>query len=240
MPSKNSSSPLSTSAASSSFRSYHQQSRAASPKRTSRSPSAEEPPAKIPRGDNFSSGSSYMSQQERYHPRSNRGGAGSSLLARAHKNNVSSGGRGGRKKQREPRFPIVPGPLHDEQYIISTYRTKPLKKAHESNPKSPLSNYITSTGEQMNFQTSQVIVDGNDQAVWRYASHVVAAGQFLISANRSTVTVKHENGDLTGVGDSANRKAAENLAALSALYQLDARGAVCRFLHIYVRLGAHK
>ncbi|RDX55851.1 P-loop containing nucleoside triphosphate hydrolase protein [Lentinus brumalis] len=150
-----------------------------------------------------------MSQQERYHPRSNRGGAGSSLLARAHKNNVSSGGRGGRKKQRESRFPIVPGPLHDEQYITTTYRTKPLKKAHESNPKSPLSNYITSTGEQMNFQTSQVIVDGNDQAVWR-----------------STVTVKHENGDITGVGDSANRKAAENLAALSALYQLDARGAL--------------
>ncbi|KAI0724564.1 P-loop containing nucleoside triphosphate hydrolase protein [Cerioporus squamosus] len=217
MPSKNSSSPLATSSASSSFRSYQQQSRAAkdssaSPKRTSRSPSAEEPPAKIPRSDNShhtSSSSSPMSHQERYHPRSSRGGAGSSLLARAHKNNVSSSGRGGRKKQREPRFTTVPGPLHNEQYITNTYRTKPLKKIHETNPKSPLSNYIISTGEQMNFQTSQVIVEGNEQAVWR-----------------STITVKHESGDITGVGDSPVRKTAENLAALSALYQLDAIGAL--------------
>ena len=49
----------------------------------------------------------------------------------------------------------------------------------------------------------------------------------LISLNRSTITVKHENGEITGVGDSAVRKSAENLAALSALYQLDAMGVVC-------------
>ncbi|RPD82542.1 P-loop containing nucleoside triphosphate hydrolase protein [Lentinus tigrinus ALCF2SS1-7] len=148
-----------------------------------------------------------MSHQERYHPRSGRGGSGSSLLARAHKNNVSGGGRGGRKKQREPRFPPAPGPFHDEQYITNTYRTKVLKKLHETNPKSPLNNYIMSTGNQMAFQSQQVIVEGTDQAVWR-----------------STITVKHENGDITGVGDGVVRKSAENLAALSALYQLDAVG----------------
>ena len=172
MPSKNSS-PLATSSASSSFRSYQTRTvkdSSASPKRTSRSPSAEEPPSKIPRADNShhtSSSSSPMSHQERYHARSSRGGAGSSLLARAHKNNVSGGGRGGRKKQREPRYPTVPGPFHDEQYITNTYRTKTLKKIHESNPKSPLNNYIMSTGGQMTFQSQQVIVEGTEQTVWR-------------------------------------------------------------------------
>ncbi len=55
----------------------------------------------------------------------------------------------------------------------------------------------------------------------------LAAGLCPNPANRSTIVVVHENGDITGIGDSPVRKSAENLAALSALYQLDALGAVC-------------
>lgn len=43
---------------------------------------------------------------------------------------------------------------------------------------------------------------------------------------RCTVVVKHDDREVVGVGDSAIRKNAETLAALSALYQLDTIGAV--------------
>ncbi len=47
-----------------------------------------------------------------------------------------------------------------------------------------------------------------------------------MSSRRSTIVVKHDNGEIVGTGDHLVRKTAENLAALSALYQLDAIGAV--------------
>lgn len=103
---------------------------------------------------------------ERTYPRYGRG-AGSSLLARAHKNNVSHGGRGGKKKLRDNRPPPMSGPVHDEQYITNTYRTKPLKKIHETNPKSPLNNHIMGTGGQMEFTGVHGPVEGNDQQIWR-------------------------------------------------------------------------
>ena len=110
-----------------------------------------------------------MSHPERtHHPRSARG-ASSSLLARAHKNNASGGGRGnGGKKRKENRAPALPGPLHDDQYIVSTYKVKPLKQIHETNPKSPLNNYIMATsGGQMEFTALHGVVEGGDQLVWR-------------------------------------------------------------------------
>ncbi|RDX50211.1 hypothetical protein OH76DRAFT_1402673 [Lentinus brumalis] len=142
------------------------------------------------------------------HPRSARGGGSSS--AHAHKNN-DSGWKRGKRSKAESRFPTVPGPYHDEKYIADTHRTKALKKVHETNPKSPLSNYIMATdGPQLDFQHSQVVVDGGDgRPIWR-----------------STIVVVHENGDITGISDSPVRKSAENLAALSALYQLNALGAL--------------
>lgn len=50
---------------------------------------------------------------------------------------------------------------------------------------------------------------------------------------RCSLVAKHDEGEVIGVGDHPTRKIAEHLAALSALYQLDAIGAV-RFL--FVRL----
>lgn len=112
-----------------------------------------------------------MSHSDRmHHSRSNRG-AGSSLLAKAHKNNVS-GGRGGKKKQKDTRAPPLPGPVHSEEYITNTYRTKPLKKIHETNPKSPLNNYImASNGSQMVFNAAHGFVEGGDQQIWRCVLH---------------------------------------------------------------------
>ncbi|KAI1797890.1 P-loop containing nucleoside triphosphate hydrolase protein [Ganoderma leucocontextum] len=151
-----------------------------------------------------------MSHPERIHPRSTRG-ASSSLLAKAHKNNASGGGRGGGgKKRKDNRAPLLPGPLHDEQYITSNYRVKALKQIHETNPKSPLNNYLMATsGGQMEFTALQGVVEGGgDQLIWR-----------------CSVAVKRDDSDVIGTGDHLNRKSAETLAALSALYQLDAMGA---------------
>ncbi|KAI0825124.1 P-loop containing nucleoside triphosphate hydrolase protein [Trametes gibbosa] len=138
------------------------------------------------------------------------GGRGaSSLLARAHKNNAS-GGRGGKRKGKStPNLPSLIGPVCDEAYITTTYKTKPLKKIHETNPKSPLNNFImNTTGGQMEFEGTHGVVEGSDQALWRVTIHV-----------------KHDGGEIVGTGDHSNRKLAENLAALSAMYQLDALGA---------------
>lgn len=163
------SSPLASPSASSS-RPYAQQTnpvkQSASPKRTSDFPSAEEPPAKMHKVDQGSAGSS------RQPFRGGGRGAGSSLLARAHKNNASNANassRGGRRKGKNtPNLPPLPGPLHDEDYITKTYRTKPLKKIHETNPKSPLNNFImNNSGGQMEFQATHGVVEGVDQAVWR-------------------------------------------------------------------------
>ncbi|KAI8995637.1 P-loop containing nucleoside triphosphate hydrolase protein [Trametes punicea] len=136
-------------------------------------------------------------------------GASSSLLAKAHKNNAMSG-RGGRKKGKgAPKPSTLPGPIYDEAYISNTYKSKPLKQIHETNPKSPLNNYImNTTGEQMEFSAVQGVVEGTEQPIWR-----------------CTIHVKYDDGEVVGIGDHASRKQAENLAALSALYQLDALGA---------------
>ena len=172
MPFKQYSSPLASSSGSSA-RPFAQQARpaketSASPKRTSDSPSTEEPPTKIHKAEpSHRTSSSSMSHSERSHHRSGRGAGSSSLLARTHKNNVSHGGRGGKKKQRDNRAPPLPGPLHDEQYITTTYRTKPLKKIHETNPKSPLNNFIMAAGGQMEFTAVHGVVEGGDQQIWR-------------------------------------------------------------------------
>lgn len=156
-------------------------------------------------------------------------GASSSLLARAHKNNAS-GGRGGKKKGRgAPNLPPLPGPLHDEAFITQTYKTKPIKKILETNPKSPLNNYLMNrTGEQMEFTSVHGIVEGSEQPVYRYKrSDRVQLHNIHATILRCTISVKYEDSDIIGVGDNPNRKTAENLAALSAVYQLDAVGAVC-------------
>lgn len=143
----------------------------ASPKRSSDSPAAEEPPAKVVKTGRsrnaHASSSSSMSHPERsHHSRSSRG-AGSSLLAKAHHNNAS-GGRGRRNKQKEkPALPTFPGPVHNEQHVTNTYKAKPLKEIHETNPKSPLSNYLLANGQQMNFTANHGLVEGSDQQIWR-------------------------------------------------------------------------
>lgn len=48
----------------------------------------------------------------------------------------------------------------------------------------------------------------------------------LTCMSRSTIAVKLDDGEIVGTGDNSNRKVADNLAALSALYQLDSIGVV--------------
>ena len=139
----------------------------ASPKRSSDTPSVEQPPAKVAKMDSSRRGSSSVHQDRSHHSRSGRGG-GASLLAKAHKNNFG-GGRGGKKKQKDkPAMPVAPGPVHSEEYIISTYRTKPMKKSLESNPKSPLANFVNAApGREMTSSSTQTAIEGSDQTMWR-------------------------------------------------------------------------
>ena len=52
---------------------------------------------------------------------------------------------------------------------MKTYKVKPLKQIHETNPKSPLNNYImASVGGQMEFTALHGVVEGGaDAPVWR-------------------------------------------------------------------------
>lgn len=136
------------------------------PKRSSNSPPPGERPIKMSKVESSGPSSAGPSAMSRY-----KGGRGS-LLAKAQKNNASkssgsSKGGGGKRRGKGPSS--LPGPLHDEAYITKTYRTKDLKKIYESNPKSPLNNYVMASGAQpLAFTTVQGIVEGGDQQVFRF------------------------------------------------------------------------
>ncbi|RDB28425.1 ATP-dependent RNA helicase DHX36 [Hypsizygus marmoreus] len=101
------------------------------------------------------------------------------------------------------------GPVHDQAYITRTYRTSPvpLKSAHEATPKSSLGNFsMLVTRKLPTYKlTEGFIVDeatGKPTQYWR-----------------ATVTV-HLDSPVIGIGDHAEKKQAEKLGALSAVYQL--------------------
>ena len=139
-----------------------------SPERLSGASSVEQQldiPAKL---DSSRQESSSLHQDRSHHSRSGRGGA--SLLPKTHKNNFA-GGRGGKKKQKDKRVtPVAQGPVHTEEYIITAYRTRPMKKNMESNPKSPLANFVNATsGREMTSSSIQTAIEGGDQTMWRCA-----------------------------------------------------------------------
>ena len=140
----------------------------ASPERSSGASSVEQQLVVAAKMDSSRQESSSLPQDRSHNSRSGRGGA--SLLPKTHKNNFG-GGRGGKKKQKDKRVtPVAPGPVHTEKYIITTYRTRPMKKNVESNPKSPLANFVHATpGREMTSSSIQTAIEGSDQTMWRCA-----------------------------------------------------------------------
>lgn len=116
------------------------------------------------------------------------------------------GGKGGLIKKT-----FLEGPLHDEKYIEQEYNQPPLpiKKIHESTPKSSLGNFsMIAVGKLPQYSAVEGVVDGGAKRlhVWR-----------------TTATVEMEP-PVIGVGDHPEKKQSEKLAALSAVYQLQQLG----------------
>ncbi|CCM07097.1 uncharacterized protein FIBRA_09424 [Fibroporia radiculosa] len=163
-------------------------------------------PGKIPKLESKSVPSSSMPPPP--HPR-RKPGPGPSLLSRMPSSGPShsSGGKSRRGKASAMLPKTLPDPFCDEAYIARTYRIKPLKPVWEENPKSPLANFLNSKwSRQPEYETIQGI-GANGKTLWR-----------------ATVKIRGDEWDITGTGDHAIRRDAEKLAALSAMYQMDALG----------------
>ncbi|EKM61046.1 uncharacterized protein PHACADRAFT_247373 [Phanerochaete carnosa HHB-10118-sp] len=104
--------------------------------------------------------------------------------------------------------PVIQGPVYDEKYIKETYMTKSLRPEWASNPKSPVANWCA-----LNKRSSP-----------KYdAAHVLGPNGMMW---RATLAIKGETDDanISAIGDhKQSRKDAERLAALCALYQMDAK-----------------
>lgn len=75
--------------------------------------------------------------------------------------------RGSSKRGHISRKPAIIGPVHDLQYIKSTYMQKSTKPEWEMNPKSPVANYYTIVkGTAPNYETAQM--SGPSGMLWRY------------------------------------------------------------------------
>ncbi|GJE86121.1 ATP-dependent RNA helicase [Phanerochaete sordida] len=136
-----------------------------------------------------------------------RGGGSSGFSSRPSGRNTGKGkGKGKSTPQKQP---SIQGPLYDEKYITETYKTRPVKSEWEANPKSPVANWSSMhTGSTPKYEAVRVL--GPNGMVWR-----------------STLTVKGETDDetISAIGDHpASRKDAERLAAMCAMYQMDAKG----------------
>ncbi|KAI0078873.1 P-loop containing nucleoside triphosphate hydrolase protein [Panus rudis PR-1116 ss-1] len=170
--------------------------------------SGSQPPAKLAKlaDTRFSQA---PSQKMSYHTQapygSWRGGRSSAPSSERSYHQRSS--RGGSKlRPSRSKAPVLSGPVHDTKYIETTYKTKDLKPEWLRNPKSPLSNYFTNhLGQSVKYEVQQMVTqDGKN-------------------IYRCTVTVPDEDGDIFAYGDSSNKKDAENLAALCALYQMESK-----------------
>ncbi|KAA1471478.1 P-loop containing nucleoside triphosphate hydrolase protein [Dentipellis sp. KUC8613] len=163
---------------------------------------ASQPPAKMMKLDQAESSRASGASSRSGSHRAPRGGpTRSSGKSRGSKN--SKGHSGGSASVLA--LPQVDDPIHDLSFITKTYKSKDLKKAWEENPKSPLSNFLSAwKGTQPTYQLQPITLNG--KSGWRA----------VIQVNDDPVVI--------GVGDGQGKKDAEQLAALSAIYQLNGLG----------------
>ncbi|KAI0275064.1 P-loop containing nucleoside triphosphate hydrolase protein [Gloeopeniophorella convolvens] len=126
------------------------------------------------------------------------------------------GSRGGRHAKSKgpggssasiPSLPREGDPVHDANYIAAAFQKVPLKKGWDTNPKSPLSNYLGQVGANPpSYQHDEVSIHG--KRGWRATIKLQLEGTLII----------------IGIGDAINKTESEQLAALSALHQLNGLG----------------
>ncbi|KIJ68453.1 hypothetical protein HYDPIDRAFT_124983 [Hydnomerulius pinastri MD-312] len=128
----------------------------------------------------------------------------------------SRGGRGsqqrsGKKSQKGRALPEFEGPLHDSVFIEKQHRANigsrsEVKPSSADNPKSPLMNYATAAGLTINFDSKEYLDSNTNKSIWR------------------CTVVLETSPQIVGIGDHTEKKAAERLSALHALYQLHDSG----------------
>ncbi|KAF8168095.1 hypothetical protein B0H34DRAFT_646123 [Crassisporium funariophilum] len=111
----------------------------------------------------------------------------------------------------QSRAPTLEGPFHNEAYIEKQYSNSPIPLKHfqKSAPKGPLHNFCTAAKDKLpEYKQVQGVVMDGDRRV-----------------RVTTVEVEIEP-RIIGVGDHEERKKSMDLAALSAVYQLQSMGIV--------------
>ncbi|KAG8963105.1 hypothetical protein FRC03_003381 [Tulasnella sp. 419] len=132
---------------------------------------------------------------------SNSRSGGPSRGARGGRGGRGRGGRG-RGTGNKPIVDTLPGPLHSNEYLMSTFDLPEhlrLKPSQIDNPKSLLFNYM-----------------GSNKPVFAFTEGVLGSRRIV----RASTTIRAGDVDVIAVGDSNVRKEAEKLAALSACLQL--------------------
>ncbi|KAH9950341.1 P-loop containing nucleoside triphosphate hydrolase protein [Amylocystis lapponica] len=167
------------------------------------SPPDSERPVKVPKiesTDSPSTSSSAMHHSAHSHSRQ------PSLLARMHASNASHSGSGGKGRSSRGRGG---GTATPQQTFTGprTYKVKPLKSQWEENPKSPLANFLSSTYNKQPAYECVQGVGANGQIIWR-----------------TVIRLQEADLNVTANGDHTSRKESEKLAALCAMYQIDAMG----------------
>ncbi|KIJ64497.1 hypothetical protein HYDPIDRAFT_111824, partial [Hydnomerulius pinastri MD-312] len=134
----------------------------------------------------------------------------------------SRGGRGSQQRRSKKRsqhgraLPELEGPLHDSIFIKNQHKanigSRPeVKPSSADNPKSPLMNYATAAGLTINFDSKEYFDSNTNKSIWR------------------CTVVLETSPQVVGIGDNTEKKGAERLSALHALYQLHDNGLVRLF-----------
>ncbi|SCV68972.1 BQ2448_1992 [Microbotryum intermedium] len=119
----------------------------------------------------------------------------------------------------------APGPIHDRTYIVSLWPRLggkgQINDKYLSNPKSIVSNYISSLGAPPKYTTKKVVIEGKSLV---RATLIADADPLPPPPVYGAPSLPQSVEPLVGTGDATTSKEAEKLAALHACVQLSARG----------------
>ncbi|KAG8219813.1 hypothetical protein J3R82DRAFT_786 [Butyriboletus roseoflavus] len=135
------------------------------------------------------------------------------------------------KLQKTARPPLLNGPLHDAIHIENTYHHQhtrpPLKSALLDNPKSPVANFAALFSLPLNYQYTDLFDSATRRPLVRSVHPLFSP--FSPLTPHSCSLLLDTDPKIVAIGDHADRKSAQRLCALSALFQLHHRGLVCTF-----------
>ncbi|SCZ96642.1 BZ3500_MvSof-1268-A1-R1_Chr4-4g07508 [Microbotryum saponariae] len=119
----------------------------------------------------------------------------------------------------------TPAPIYDRAYIVSLWLRLggrgQINEKYLSNPKSIVSNYISSLGAPPKYTTKKVVIEGKPLI---RATLIADADPLPPPPVYGAPSLPQSVEPLVGTGDATTSKEAEKLAALHACVQLSARG----------------